>query len=70
MENTKRGVFALDGVTGMLIATVLLLSILVFLTVLGLGAQAGNADKFYKIENEKTIKMFDAGNAAKRVSVQ
>ena len=70
MENTKRGIFAFDGVTGMLIATVLLLSILVLLTVLAIGAQQGSADKFYKIENEKTIKMFDAGNAAKRVNVQ
>jgi len=69
MENTNRGVFALDGVTGMLIATVLLLGILVFLTVLGLGAQQANADKFYKIENEKSIEMINTSNAAKRVIV-
>ena len=30
-ENTSRGLFKLNGITGMLIATVLLLSILVFL---------------------------------------
>jgi len=30
-ENTKRSIFALNGITGMLIAVVLLLSILVFL---------------------------------------
>ena len=70
MENTNRSVFALDGVTGMLIATVLLLGILFYLTMMALGAQQNNADKFYKIENEKSIKMFDAGNAAKRVNVQ
>jgi len=70
MENTNRGVFALDGVTGMLIATVLLLGILVFLTVLGLGAQQANADKFYKIENEKSIEMINTSNAAKRVIVE
>ena len=69
MENTNRGVFALDGVTGMLIATVLLLGILVYLTVLGLGAQQANADKFYKIENEKSIQMKSTDNAAHWVNV-
>ncbi|MHC3993432.1 DUF4006 family protein [Thiomicrolovo sp. ZZH C-3] len=69
MENTNRGVFALDGVTGMLIATVLLLGILVYLTVLALGSQQANADKFYKIENEKSIQMINKDSAAKRVMV-
>lgn len=68
MEN--RSVFALDGVTGMLIATVLLLSILALLTTLGLAAQQNNADKFYKIENEKELKMISTDNGAHRVSVQ
>ncbi|MGD9970823.1 MAG: DUF4006 family protein [Sulfuricurvum sp.] len=68
MEN--RSVFALDGITGMLIATVLLLSILAFLTVLGLGAQQNNAAKFYKVENEKEIKMISTDNASHRVSVE
>jgi hypothetical protein len=39
MENTNRNVFALNGITGMLIATVLLLSILGVLTFFGLKAQ-------------------------------
>jgi len=64
MENTNRSVFALDGVTGMLIATVLLLGILAFLTVLALGAQQGSADKFYEIKDEKSLKMIDKSNAA------
>jgi hypothetical protein len=42
-ENTNRAVFGLDGVTGMLIATVLLLSILVVLTIWGLGVQLKSA---------------------------
>lgn len=46
-ENTNRGVFGLHGVTGMLIATVLLLAILVFLTVWGLGVQQKSASNFY-----------------------
>ncbi|MEA3433254.1 MAG: DUF4006 family protein [Campylobacterota bacterium] len=46
-ENTNRGVFGLHGVTGMLIATVLLLSILAFLTAWGIGVQQGSASNFY-----------------------
>ena len=68
MEN--RSIFALDGITGMLIATVLLLSILAGLTVWGLGVQQGNASQFYQVENEKDIKMFSTDNAAHRVNVQ
>lgn len=46
-ENTNRAVFGLHGVTGMLIATVLLLSILVGLTAWGIGVQQGSATNFY-----------------------
>ncbi|MDD5052255.1 MAG: DUF4006 family protein [Sulfuricurvum sp.] len=68
MEN--RSIFALDGITGMLIATVLLLSILGFLTILGLGAQQHNAANFYQIENEKEIKMISTDNAAHKIDVK
>ena len=61
--NENRGVFALDGVTGMLVATVLLLSILAVLTVWGLGVQNANATKFYKINDETSIKMISTDNA-------
>ena len=53
--NENRSVFALDGITGMLIATVLLLSILAGLTVLGLGAQSANGANFYEVKNEMQI---------------
>jgi len=46
-ENTKRSVFALNGVTGMLIATTLLLSILVFLTTWSISVQQKSASNFY-----------------------
>lgn len=68
MEN--RSVFALDGITGMLIATVLLLSILAGLTVWGLGVQQNSATNFYQIENEKDIKMISTDNAVHRVNVK
>ncbi len=46
-ENTKRGVFRLDGVTGMLIATVLLLSILAVLSVWSILVQQASASNYY-----------------------
>lgn len=61
------GVFSLDGITGMLIATVLLLSILAGLTVLGLGVQNANQTKFYEVKDEQSIKMIDTANVTHRV---
>jgi hypothetical protein len=46
-ENTKRGLFRLDGITGMLIATVLLLSILGVLTYLAIVTQNASIKKPY-----------------------
>jgi len=46
-ENTSRSVFSIHGITGMLIATVLLLSILVFLTLNAIGVQQANATNAY-----------------------
>jgi len=52
LNEKERGVFSIHGVTGMLIATVLLLSILGVLTILGLGAQQSQAQNFYKINQD------------------
>ena len=68
--NENRSVFALDGVVGMLIATVLLLSILAFLTVNALSVEHANAQNFYKVKDEKTIKMFSTENAKHIVDVK
>ncbi len=46
-ENTQRNVFGLNGVAGMLIATALLISILVFLTVMAISTQQESAVKPY-----------------------
>jgi hypothetical protein len=61
--NENRSLFALDGITGGLIATGLLLAILAFLSVNAMGVQQAQAENFYKIENEKSIKMFSVDNA-------
>jgi hypothetical protein len=66
-ENTSRNVFGLNGVTGMLIATVLLLSILVGLTIMGISAQRAVANKPYTIKNISSLKMRDKSNANLRV---
>jgi len=66
-ENTNRAVFGLNGVTGMLIATVLLLSILVVLTVWGLGVQQKSAQNPYDptpiTSNLDNVKMNSTANA-------
>jgi len=57
MENTSRSVFGLHGVSGMLIATVLLLAILGVLTCLGIKAQQNVMQKPYSLQNASDVKM-------------
>lgn len=58
MENTNRCVFALNGISGFLIAVVLLLSILAGLTYLGIGAQQSVMQKPYTFEKSGAVKEF------------
>ena len=68
--NENRSLFALDGITGMLIATVLLLIILAGLTVWGLNVQQASATNYYDVKDEKSIKMFSTENAKHIVDVK
>jgi succinate dehydrogenase/fumarate reductase cytochrome b subunit len=53
MNDSERGVFSLiHGVTGMLIATVLLLSILAVLTINAIAVQQSNAETFYEVNQD------------------
>jgi succinate dehydrogenase/fumarate reductase cytochrome b subunit len=53
MNDNERGIFSLvHGITGMLIATVLLLSILGVLTYFAIVTQQANAEKFYTINKD------------------
>ena len=65
-ENTSRSVFSIHGITGMLIATVLLLSILVFLTINAIGVQQANATNAYNpapiVGSLENVKMKSADN--------
>jgi succinate dehydrogenase/fumarate reductase cytochrome b subunit len=53
MNDSERGVFSvIHGVSGLLIATALLLSILAFLTINAISVQSANAENYYEI-NQK-----------------
>jgi hypothetical protein len=70
MENNSRSLFGIDGITGMLIATVLLLGILGGLTALGIVAQQSNATNYYKIENAKGMQFNSTANASHKVDAK
>lgn len=62
MENQNRSVFGLGGVGGMLLTTVVLLSILAVLTVLGISAQQDVMQKPYEYDRSELagVKMLDS----------
>jgi len=62
MEN--RSIFALDGLTGMIIATVLLLVVEGTLIFFAVGVQRNVAQDYYYIEDAKGVKMFSIDNAS------
>jgi hypothetical protein len=68
--NENRSVWALNGLTGGLIATGLLLSILAFLSVNAMSVQKANSQNYYKIVDEKSIKMISTDNAKHVVDVK
>ena len=52
MNENERGIFKLSGITGMLIATLLLLTILVGLTIGAINVQQDQSTNFYKINQD------------------
>ena len=63
MENNNRNVFALNGISGFLIAVVLLLSILAVLTYMGIGLQQEVATKPYSLKDAASLEMKSVDNA-------
>ncbi|WP_267524085.1 DUF4006 family protein [Campylobacter sp. MG1] len=59
MDNQSRNLFGLNGITGMLIATVLLLSILAFLVTWSVKVQQKEIRNTYKLEKIEDVKMFE-----------
>ena len=69
MENQNRSVFGLGGVGGMLLTTVVLLSILVVLTVLGIQAQQDVMQKPYEYDRSELadVKMLDSYDTESKI---
>ena len=64
MNENERGIFGfLHGITGMLVATVLLLTILGVLTYFAVVTQQANAENFYEINQDlHALKMNSSDN--------
>jgi competence protein ComGC len=62
MQENERSVFGLHGVVGMLIATLLLISILIGLSIASLSVQADEATNVYQIENIHDLQMINEAN--------
>ncbi len=62
MNENERGLFSLHGITGMLIATILLLSILGVLTFFAIDVQQKEATNFYKINQDLNAIKFNSSN--------
>lgn len=63
MENKNRNIFALNGISGFLIAVVLLLSIAAVLTYIGIRSQQEVATKPYSLKDAASIQMKSVDNA-------
>ena len=74
MNDSERGVFALNGVTGYLVAVVLLLSILFGLEYFGIAAQKANAETYYTIDQDlnglKAGTVFSGTDGSKNYTVR
>jgi succinate dehydrogenase/fumarate reductase cytochrome b subunit len=68
MNDSERGIFSLlHGITGYLVAVVLLLSILGVLTVLAIGAQQNNATTYYEVNQDlNALKFISPDNQSYR----
>jgi len=66
-ENTSRGLFALNGITGALIATILLLAVLFLLVFTAINIQKTEATNYYDptpiVSSLDNVKMISTDNA-------
>ena len=64
------GLFGLNGLTGFIVAVVLLLSIVAGLGTCAILTQKAEATHFYKIEHKDSIQQISTDNARYRVEAQ
>ncbi len=62
-NTTRRMCFNINGLLGGILATLLLLSIVAFLTVQAIAVQKESATKFYEIQDPTSIKAISVDNA-------
>ena len=67
-NKTRRMCFNINGLLGGILATVLLLSILAFLTIQAISVQQANATNFYEIQDPASIQANSTDNAGKWVN--
>ena len=71
MNENERGIMTLNGLTGGIIATVLLLTILAVLTIFSISTQAANSTNFYKVNQDlNALKMNSLENINHRTMVK
>ena len=63
MENPKRSLFSIHGMTGFLIATVVLVVVVLSLAYAAYLSQVENATNFYKVERMDEVKMYGSDRA-------
>ena len=66
-NKTRRMCFNINGLMGGVLATLLLLGILGYLTMWAIQVQQDNATKFYELQDETNIQMNSTDNAKHRV---
>ncbi len=62
-NKTRRMCFNINGLLGGILATVLLLSVLVFLTINAITVQQKNATTYYQLDDASNIQMISTDNA-------
>ena len=70
MVNEKRSLFSIHGMTGFLIATVVLVVVVLSLAYAAYLAQVENATNYYKVERLNEVKMIGSKRADHIIDVK
>lgn len=70
MINEKRSLFSIHGMTGFLIATVVLVVVVLSLAYMAYVTQVANATNYYDVKNMSSVKMIGSSRADHIVDVK